>query len=296
MKKVLLAMIFSVLITKSSFSQIPNYSFENWTTVGAYEVPNQWSTLNNTTAGSGVYTVTKATPGNPGSYYMKITSKTVGAGVVGGIAVCGVLDTISMLPKSGFPFTLQPVSFTGKWQHMIYGSSQGKVTAILTKWNVVLNKRDTVAIATQTLSGMAMSWANFSINFNYLSGSIPDSCIIVLKSSGNTPTNMDYLWVDNLAFSGSVAGINEEPNIINKMFVYPNPGSDNLIVSIDLKNTAPTRLEMADIQGKVVFAKDLGILQGEFTQNIDVSAFVAGSYFVRIITDQGTEIKKVIID
>jgi hypothetical protein len=295
MKKTLL-FILAAFTASMSFGQILNFSFENWTTVGAYEVPNQWGTLNNTTAMASVYTVTKATPGNPGSYYMKITSKTIGAGVVGGIAVCGVLDSINMKAKSGFPFNLQPASFTGKWQHMIYGSSQGSLNAILTKWNVGLNKRDTIAIASQTLTGMAMSWANFSINFNYLSSNVPDSCIIELRSSGNTPTDQDYLWVDNLAFAGSVTGIKDEQTIINNMVVYPNPGSDILIVSLDLKDASQTKLELTDIQGKVILAKKLGVIQGESKQSIDVSSISKGSYFVRVTTEKGTEVKKIIID
>ena len=95
------------------FSQIPNSGFENWTNMGAYENPDSWGTMNNKTAISGIYTATKSSPGNPGSAFLKLTSRTIGTDVVNGIAVSGVLDSISQLPKSGFPFSLRPQSFIG---------------------------------------------------------------------------------------------------------------------------------------------------------------------------------------
>src|SRR5262249_28300307 len=152
-----------------------------------------WSTLNNTTTMGGVYTCTKASPGVPGSYYMQLTSKTILSTVVNGMAVCGTLDSMTMQPTGGFPFNQRPAAFNGKWQHMIFGSSQGSVSVTLTRWDASSSSRVVVATAAQTLSGMAMSWANFTINFNYMDGNYPDSCIIVLMASGANPTNNDYL-------------------------------------------------------------------------------------------------------
>ena len=297
MKKNILLFIAINFIGIYSFAQIPNFSFENWTTtVGGYDVPNQWGTMNNTTKTFSVFTATKATPGNPGNSYLKLTSKTVSTTVVNGVAVSGKIDSITMKPISGFPCTLQPVSFTGSWQHMIYGSSQGALTAVLTKWNTTTNKRDTLAKASQTLSGMAMAWANFSINFTYSSSVVPDSSIIELRASGSNPTNQDYLWVDNLAFTGLATGMKNEQTFINSMLVYPNPGSETIIVNLDLKNSSQTSIELIDVQGKVVLAKKLGLIQGDTKQLMDVSSISKGSYLIRVITESGTETKKIVID
>lgn len=296
MKKTILSVLSTAFISLSSFAQIPNFSFENWTTVGTYEVPNQWGTMNNTTATFSVYTATKGTPGNPGSSYLKLTSTTLGPTVVNGIAVSGKLDSITMKPISGFPFTSQPASFTGRWQHMIFGNSQGSLKATLTKWNTILNKRDTIAIAAQGLTGMAMNWANFTINFNYWSSNAPDSCIIELRASGSNPTDQDYLWVDNLAFTGNVTGIKNEQTIINSIVVYPNPGSENITLNLDIKNPSKTSFEIIDISGKVILTKDLGFIQGESKHEINVSTIARGSYFMRVTNENGTEIKKIIIE
>lgn len=253
-------------------------------------------TLNNTTTAASVYTATKGTPGNPGSSYLKLTSKTVGPAVVNGIAVSGKLDSTTMMPKSGFAYTGQPVSFTGKWQHMIYGSSQGGITVLLTKWNTSLNKRDTVAIANQTLSGMAMSWATFTINFTYLSTNVPDSCIIFLRASGTNPTNNDYLWVDNLSFTGSVAGIENQDPDIQQFSVYPNPAIDQLNVAFDLLHVQSTEISIEDITGKNIYTKSLGEVGGMQNISIDTDEFTAGIYLIKITSPNGSATRKIIIE
>lgn len=232
--------------------------------MGAYENPDNWSTMNNSTATFSLFTATKAIPGNPGSSYLKLTSKTIGNTVVNGIAVCGKLDTITVKPKSGFAYNQRPATFAGKWQHMIYGSSQGGLSVLLTKWNGTKLKRDTIASGLTTLSGMAMSWANFSFNIAYLdSFNYPDSCIIVLKASGTAPTNNDYLWVDGLAFTGSVAvlppppppnlvGLNKPSNNISNVQMYPNPASKALSISYDLLQKENMHILICDMQGKML--------------------------------------------
>ena len=215
MKKIILSAIAGSFLTITAFAQIPNNSFESFTNMGTYDNPVSWGTMNNTTNAMSVYTAQKGTPGFPGASYLKLTSKTMGPSVMNGIAVSGVLDSMTMMPKSGFAYAMRPINFTGRWQHM--ASNQGSITVTLTRWDMGTNSRVTVAAANQTLSGMAMSWANFTIPFTYVDAGNPDTCIIVLKASGSSPVNGDYLWVDNLTFSG-FTGINESTDFLICMF------------------------------------------------------------------------------
>lgn len=296
MKKIIFSFTCWALYPGAIMAQIPNFSFENWTTMGSYENTAMWGTMNNTTAAHGVYTATKASPGNPGSYYLMLTSKTVGTGVVNGIAVSGQLDSITMQPKSGFAFIQRPQSFIGQMKHMSYGSSQGSIMVTLTRWNTGLNQRVTVGTANQTLSGMVMSWTNFTINFNYVDGGYPDTCNIVLKSSGANPTNNDYLYIDNLAFIGSVVGIENHNSFLNNMSVYPNPSNSSIVLDLNFKSPQQTSIDLTDLVGKVVLAKNAGVLHGETKQILDVSAIAKGAYFVRIVSESGAEVKKIVIE
>src|ERR1035437_2474394 len=158
MKKIiyiLTALMFVFTISRAQ--TIPNAGFETWTSMTGYDLPTGWDNLNTKTNSMSMYTCTKGTPGDPGTAYLKLTSKTIGANVVPGITVCGVLDTTTMQPVSGFAYNMRPLHFTGNWQHMIFGSSQGSVSAVLTRWDNATSQRVTVATANQTLAGMAMS-------------------------------------------------------------------------------------------------------------------------------------------
>jgi hypothetical protein len=296
MKKIILSLSTIILTSTSLLAQIPNNGFESWSSVGTYSVPNGWGTLNNTTTLSGIYTATKGTPGSPGTSYLKLTSKTIATSVVNGMAVSGVLDSITMTPKSGFAFNQRPASLTGKWQHMIYGSSQGSIIVKLTRWDSGINARVSVASGSVTLSGMAMSWANFTIPLTYAEGNNPDSCIIVLKASGSNPTNNDYLWVDNLAFSGTVTGLKNQESFLSDMNVFPNPSIETINVNLNLKTAQKVSVELFDMTGKLVISKDFGIIQGDTKQVINVNGIPKGTYVLRVIAEKGIEVKKIIIE
>ncbi|MEI6576334.1 MAG: T9SS type A sorting domain-containing protein [Bacteroidota bacterium] len=287
-----IALLCTVVICKS---QVPNFSFENWVNFGTYLNPDKWGTMNNKTAASGIFTATQGTPGVPGNSYLKLTSHTVGGGVVNGIAVSGILDSMTLQPVSGFAYNQRPSKLTGKWQYMLSGTSAGSIHSTLTKWNPLTNSRETVATANLTLSGMVMSWANFTINYNYLTGDFPDSCIIVLKASGLTPAEGDYLWVDNLTLSGTVAGIENMTSSINKLSIYPNPTNQNLTVSLELSAPSHLSLLLTNMKGELVYAKNLGMSHGIITQNIDVSSFAKGVYFINIKTEYINETREIIL-
>jgi hypothetical protein len=287
--------IASNLFAISLFAQIPNSGFETWISKGAYSIPDQWGTMNNTTTLASVYTAEKGAPGNPGTSYLKLTSKTTPAGVANGIAVSGKLDSITMLPKSGFAYSQQPAKFTGSWQHMISGSSQGSVSATLTKWNSTTKQREVIATSTQTLSGMAMSWANFDIPFSYSSTNIPDSCIILLKASGATPVNGDYLWVDNLAFSGTVTSIEKQASTFADLNVYTNSINESIQIDFQLTSSQNVKIQLLDLNGKQIKEISLGSISGYTRYTINSNGIAKGVYFVNLISKEESELKKIII-
>lgn len=295
MKKIILSIAAVAFTSASVLAQISNNGFENWTSMGTYSNPDNWETLNNYTAPASIYTATKGTPGNPGTSYLKLTSKTASTTVINGIAVYGKISPSTYQPISGLPFTGQPASFSGSWQHMIYGSSQGAIMVTLTKWNTTTNQRDIVATANQTLSGMAMSWANFSINLTYLSSIAPDSCMIVLKASGAAPTNNDYLWVDNLAFNGSVVGINNINNYVSNINTYPNPTSDNITIELYAQKVSTIKLQLVDLTGKLIKEINVGEIQGNYKHTISTTGISKGIYFLKVTANDAVETKKIII-
>lgn len=298
MKKTIFTFVAAAFISVSAFAQIPNNSFENWTSAGAYSNPDSWDNLNSMTTSMSVYTATKGTGGatGGGSAYLKLISKTVsGMGVMPGVAVSGMIDMTTYKPKSGFPFTQQPVKLTGSWQYMASGADAGFVSVYLTKWNSTMMMRDTVAKAKQNLSGMAMSWATFNINLTYLSSTAPDSAIIVLSASGNTPVNGSYLYVDNLSFSGTVTGVKNIENNISNVSIYPNPSTDNISIEMNVQKMSSVKFQLVDLTGKLIKELNAGDIQGKYNTTINTVGIAKGTYFLKVNANDAVEVKKIII-
>jgi hypothetical protein len=295
MKKLYLLIATAIFTYIGAIAQIPNNSFEKWTNMGSYSNPEGWGTMNNKTASAKIYTATKGTPGSTGAAYLNLTSTKVGSTVINGIAVSGKLDSMTMKPISGFAFNQRPTAITGKWQYM--GSSPGSITVTLTKWNSSTKMRENIGTASKTLSGMAMSWASFSIPFTYSNSSLPDTCIIVLQASGSKPIADDYLWVDNLNFTGIVATkLKEEAVVLNSMTVYPNPASDFITLNFNTQAPEPITIKIVDAMGKVVLIKSINLLEGNSKEIINISSLATGCYCVNIISKNGREFRKFIIN
>ena len=243
MKK-LITLLFTIIITHSANAQIPNASFESWDASAGYNVPVGWKTADSVTNLVGVLTCQQGSPGYSGNYYLKLTSKTIPAtsGAAAGIAVSGNIDFTTYLPTSGFAFSNRPSSLTGEWQYASAAANDSGVIAIgLTKWNSSLQKRDTVGFADYKLIGSVTTWTPFSVPIYYLTGEYPDTAIIYLASSGVNAANGSYLYIDTLAFSGSVpTGVISINNFHYLISVYPNPnnGLFTVYISSDITETA----------------------------------------------------------
>lgn len=275
------------------FAQVPNGGFESWVAVGSYSNPVGWSTMNNTTATYSMFTATPASPGNPGTAYMKLTSKMIANRVVNGIAVSGRLDSLTLQPISGYTYTQRPANFTGRYQHMIFGSSQGSLKVLTTRWNATAVKRDTIAYGIEVLSGMAMSWSNFNISLNYMDSlNYPDTCVITLQASGANPTNNDYLWVDNLALTGTVAvvtlpppittGLAQQAEYLTNFKAYPNPVENSLQISGSVLTGGLVEIRVYDASGKNVLAYSENAAAGLFSKTLDLGDLPSGLYLVKV--------------
>lgn len=297
MKKNIFTILLGSCFAVSAFAQIPNSGFENWTSMGSYSDPDNWDQLNSMTSSMSVYTCTKGTPGNPGASYLKLVTKNVsGMGMMPGVAVSGVIDMVTFKPKSGFAYTQRPLSLTGSWQYMPAGSDQGFIGVYLTKWNTSMNMRDTIAMAVQNQSSMIMSWANFTINLNYMSAATPDSAIIILSASGSAPVNNSSMYIDNLAFSGTATGIKE--NVINSMnlTVFPNPSNEKVVLNYTLKSTENIVIRITDVTGKVVKELKPNAVIGNNKQELNTNNFSRGIYTITILADNSLSSQKLIVE
>lgn len=310
MKKIF-TLFSAVFLSAAAFAQIPNASFETWTTSGSgsYDTASGWSSANGTIDAliPGTYTCQKGTTSPAdGLAYIKLTSKTIpptttvapGIAVTGSLSVDIVGGTYNVV--GGFPYATRSASLTGKWQHMGGSAADhGRILVFLSKWNSTTLRRDTVATADTTLTGMAMSWEDFTIPMKYKSSSLtPDTGMIVLLSSSTaTPVAGSYLWVDKLAFAGTVpAGIASLNMQDATTTVFPNPATGSVNVYYHATTGKDMVISLVDITGKVMKTQNVRAIAGENSFAVGLKGVAQGMYFIQLADGNAVIQKKLVIE
>ena len=89
-------------------------------------------------------------------------------------------------------------------------------------------------------------------------------------------------------------GIEELPIFNSQFSIYPNPATTMVTIVLDESMDANTLLQVLDQQGRCVFTQAIKQTINQ-TITIDVSRWTAGTYFVRLVTDSGAIVKKLIL-
>ena len=168
------------------------------------------------------------------------------------------------------------------------GTDFGFISVYLTKWNTTTNTRDTVSKTVSTLFGMVMTWSTFNILLSYQMGIFPDSAQIVLSASGKiTPAHGDFLYVDNLSFAGTAAGLGNTENLISDIDIFPNPSADIFTIK-SVKEI--TSIEIYNALGENIFSSEPKTKIYE----LDLQNKSNGIYFIKIRSNNKTVIKKIV--
>ena len=101
-------------------------------------------------------------------------------------------------------------------------------------------------------------------------------------------------FTDTITVGPNIASISDLNNGVG-FDVFPNPNDGEFTLAIASENSDDAKLEILDVQGRMVLNKQLGIISGQVTQEINLSNVDAGIYFVRITIGEETQIKRVSI-
>jgi len=103
-------------------------------------------------------------------------------------------------------------------------------------------------------------------------------------------TEDDTYYGEVLTFTTLTSGL---PGVFaGNITLHPNPAKHTAILEIDGLNTA-AKVVITDLAGREVATYNLGAAEKEL--NIDVSKFADGTYLVRIITEKGNSIQKLVV-
>ncbi len=108
------------------------------------------------------------------------------------------------------------------------------------------------------------------------------------ECGADTLIKEDYIIVINLGGMSDLAGSNEQ------IYIYPNPnkGIFNIVVKTDKKTDLI--IELMNIQGQIVYKNNVkGVLT--FIDEIDVSEFAKGIYYLKVNTGKQVKVEKVVV-
>ncbi|WP_422106042.1 T9SS type A sorting domain-containing protein [Winogradskyella sp.] len=68
----------------------------------------------------------------------------------------------------------------------------------------------------------------------------------------------------------------------NAFRIYPNPTEGVFRIRLDAQSSLPYECTIYDVNGKAILQKDLGVLNGFYTEDISIEKFPSGMYFVEL--------------
>jgi hypothetical protein len=198
----------------------PNFDFEEWTQI--FNDDNQlmfeepagkfWTTLNKLKLLGGPITTEKSEDAHSGQYAARLETKQYGTFVITGLLLAGEFDPVKYedIPNfvnEGQPFFEKPLRFKGYYKYSGIENDSGGIYIGITKYNKLLNKKDTIAEASMTL-GNSDLYQLFNLELDYyLTDVEPDTMKITFISSAGGSDYSDsstarvgsVLYIDDLS-------------------------------------------------------------------------------------------------
>jgi len=101
---------------------------------------------------------------------------------------------------------------------------------------------------------------------------------------------LDSNYVQHFTIEVKPLGVHDPAQELSKVTVYPNPATNEL--EIENGNLFIYKIEMRDMGGRMVLSQPFNILSAH--HRIDVSNLNSGLYFVKIFTERGDVVQKVL--
>lgn len=80
-----------------------------------------------------------------------------------------------------------------------------------------------------------------------------------------------------------------------KLLVYPNPSTGIVHIDINGFEGRKTELRILNVIGSVIYRESLTELNERFTKTLDLSKFASGLYYVKLESENASEMRKIVI-
>jgi len=100
--------------------------------------------------------------------------------------------------------------------------------------------------------------------------------------------------IDNLSIQGPITGLPESV-LADHLLVYPNPVRDEGVsIDFSLPDLTSVQIQIVNAQGQAVLSEDVRDLNGSFKRTYATAGWADGMYLVRLQTDRGQVVRKVV--
>ena len=247
----------------SQVSDLPDPSFEDWTTATSEE-PDNWFTLNQLIPYISGSVVTKSTDANTGSYAAQMTTinHPFANQTIGAYLSLGEIDFNGYYIFNGATYNAVPELFSFAYKYIPTGADIAQVALNFYENGLLIGDFSTVLTATSGSEYETLTTALSIIG-------TPDSIQFSIYSGDNAGST---LLLDDFVLSGGNVGL-EEFSTMN-VSIYPNPATDVVFIKAD----GVYDFKVLDVAGNVIIENEN---INEATE-INISQLTSGAYFVEI--------------
>lgn len=201
-----------------------------------------------------------------------------GAGTYSGITANMATGRKGMAIKSenGSEFKLN------QFQYLNWGESQAEGAV-----NTIKGYKNGIEVATSTFQGYNNPFIPNTIVLNTAFNDVDEVRFYISAGGYEGNQNFTNHSINSIQVSTPILSTNHF-ELNSNLTVYPNPASKQ--VTLELLSNEISNLEVYDVSGKLIVAQ---ILTNKIN-TIAIDQFTSGIYFFKVISSEGTSIKKVV--
>ncbi len=100
-----------------------------------------------------------------------------------------------------------------------------------------------------------------------------------------------------VSYEISNVGIEEEKaDVFENLTIFPNPAQNLIHLSFDCENGGKLNITLNSMNGSKIYNENISNFDGSYNNSIDVSGLAKGVYFISIISEKATAVKKLVIE
>jgi hypothetical protein len=82
---------------------------------------------------------------------------------------------------------------------------------------------------------------------------------------------------------------------IQQLNIYPNPTDGEVFVQFAFDGTKDIHIRLADLTGRMIYSRNMGVFAGVFSSVFDLSAYPAGTYLMIIQAGEHTKVQRIVV-